>query len=69
MTEQSIQCPECGSKMIRRTNRKEGTEFYGCSLYPECKGTRPITVDRMDDLDDRMPSDKARRNDRQRWRE
>ena len=33
-------CPKCGSPMLRRTG-KYG-EFYGCSTYPWCRGTRRI---------------------------
>jgi DNA topoisomerase-1 len=28
-------CPECGSDLIERINKKKRT-FYGCSNYPEC---------------------------------
>lgn len=31
-------CPECNSKMISRSG-KYGV-FWGCSKFPECKGTR-----------------------------
>lgn len=34
-------CPKCGQDMVRRTNRHEGTHFWGCSGYPGCRGTRP----------------------------
>lgn len=36
-------CPQCGSRMIRRTARKgarSGRQFWGCSRYPVCRGTR-----------------------------
>jgi hypothetical protein len=37
-------CPRCGAAMVLRTARK-GTEderpFWGCTGYPECRGTRP----------------------------
>ena len=33
-------CPLCGSKMVVREG-KYG-QFFGCSLYPRCKGTRKI---------------------------
>lgn len=33
-------CPNCGSKMVIRTSRYG--DFYGCSRYPYCKGTRSI---------------------------
>ncbi len=35
-------CPRCGSDMVLRTARKgpnAGKQFYGCSKYPDCKGT------------------------------
>lgn len=31
-------CPRCHSKMVRRM--VNGNYFYGCSVYPICKGTR-----------------------------
>ncbi len=37
-----VACPRCSSVMIRRTARRgtnAGREFYGCSRYPNCKGT------------------------------
>ena len=33
-------CPACGSGMILRRNSKSGEAFWGCSLYPQCLGTR-----------------------------
>lgn len=38
--EPSPECPQCKKSMRRRTSAKG--EFWGCSGYPECKGTRPI---------------------------
>lgn len=35
-----ITCPQCGAPMIRRKG-KYG-EFYGCSSFPGCRGTRRI---------------------------
>lgn len=35
-------CPKCGSAMVLRTarhGRNAGGKFYGCSNYPNCKGT------------------------------
>ena len=35
-------CPQCGAAMYRRkakSGRNAGQEFWGCSAYPECKGT------------------------------
>ncbi len=34
------QCPKCGKGMRRRRSAKG--EFWGCSGYPECRGTRQI---------------------------
>lgn len=39
-------CPKCGAPMRRRTARQgpgAGSQFWGCSKYPDCKGTRPLT--------------------------
>jgi four helix bundle suffix protein len=38
-------CPTCGKPMVLRTARKgrsAGSQFWGCSGYPDCKGTRPL---------------------------
>jgi DNA topoisomerase-1 len=35
-------CPECGSKMMKRWGRNGW--FLGCSSYPKCKGTRPMPL-------------------------
>jgi restriction system protein len=40
---QCLPCPVCGLAMIKRIARKGGkigTEFWGCSSYPKCRGTR-----------------------------
>ena len=34
------QCPKCGSAMEKRTNRKTGKAVFGCTQYPECRGSR-----------------------------
>ena len=37
-------CPQCAKPMCLRTARqgqRAGSQFWGCSQYPECKGTRP----------------------------
>ncbi|MEO7719363.1 MAG: restriction endonuclease [Capsulimonas sp.] len=41
----SDRCPNCGGEMVRRTARKgpnAGAEFWGCSQYPQCRGTRAV---------------------------
>jgi four helix bundle suffix protein len=37
--EPAPQCPKCGQPMRRRKSAKG--DFWGCSDFPECKGTRP----------------------------
>ena len=32
-------CPKCGSSMVKR---KGYSEFWGCSRYPSCNGTREV---------------------------
>jgi four helix bundle suffix protein len=43
--EQAPPCPNCGKAMVLRTAR-QGNEirsrFWGCSGYPECRGTREL---------------------------
>ena len=49
-TQQSLEtdaptCPACGKPMLRRVAKKglnSGREFWSCSDYPNCRGTRPI---------------------------
>ena len=39
----TLRCPECdAAPMVRRTNRENGSEFYGCPQWPACKGSREI---------------------------
>lgn len=50
-TKDTLQCPNCNSPMIKRFVRGTGAAFWGCSKYPECRGTRsiptvPSTVER-----------------------
>jgi restriction system protein len=38
-------CPICTKAMVRRTAKRganAGSEFWGCSGYPSCKGTRAV---------------------------
>ncbi len=39
-------CPHCSQAMVLRAAGKghnKGKQFYGCSRFPRCKGTRPLT--------------------------
>jgi four helix bundle suffix protein len=38
--ESSPACPQCNQPMRQRKSAKG--DFWGCSTYPECKGTRPV---------------------------
>ena len=33
-------CPRCGQTMVLRTSRRDGSQFWGCPGYPQCRGTR-----------------------------
>ncbi|MEI8372413.1 MAG: four helix bundle suffix domain-containing protein [Planctomycetota bacterium] len=50
-------CPLCGKLMVLRTARqgkRAGSQFLGCTGYPDCKGTRPVECsDDRTDLSDR----------------
>lgn len=40
--EENPKCPKCGAPMVLRTARigkSAGSQFYGCSRYPNCNGT------------------------------
>jgi restriction system protein len=39
------QCPQCGGQMALRTaktGKNAGQQFWGCTQYPDCKGTLPV---------------------------
>lgn len=43
---QATTCPLCAKPMVRRTAKRganAGGEFWGCTGYPACRGTRPIS--------------------------
>ena len=35
-------CVNCGIKMVKRTSRKAGSAFWGCSGFPRCRTTLPM---------------------------
>lgn len=45
-THQKIpKCPKCGELMALRTahqGENQGSQFWGCTAYPNCKGTTPL---------------------------
>ena len=43
---QASSCPLCSKSMVRRTAKRganAGGEFWGCTSYPACRGTRAIS--------------------------
>jgi len=50
-------CPECqkagrDGELLERKNKRDGSIFYGCKLYPECRFTEsPDKGSKKDDLD------------------
>lgn len=61
---QDVLCPVCGSPMRIRTARRGrwvGKQFYSCSQYPHCRGTRPIDEDEEDSNDGTFNSLPVRR--------
>jgi four helix bundle suffix protein len=55
-------CPLCGKLMVLRTARQgkqSGSQFWGCSGYPKCKGTRKLDGS---DGSDRSDQSKTRKS-------
>ena len=40
-TKSTPPCPKCGGKM-KTVNLAGYPSFYGCTNYPDCKGTAPL---------------------------
>jgi restriction system protein len=41
-------CPQCSSPMVLRTAKQgahAGSQFYGCSRFPACRGIRAYRTD------------------------
>lgn len=34
------ECPECSATMVLRENNETGNEFWGCTRWPECDGSK-----------------------------
>lgn len=39
MSDQTPLCPKCNSRMVQRINRATQEPFWGCSKFPNCRGT------------------------------
>lgn len=38
------ECPSCGSSLVKRVRRRDGSLFFGCTAYPNCDYTRPLSA-------------------------
>lgn len=43
MFREEVHADECGGQLRRRVNGTTGKPFFGCSRYPKCRYTRPVT--------------------------
>jgi ssDNA-binding Zn-finger/Zn-ribbon topoisomerase 1 len=71
MKPENVKCPECGGPMTSRANKTTGQRFFGCNAYPNCRGTRDTDGEapqRYQERGEQSPSERARENDRRRWR-
>jgi len=44
--EKTPSCPQCGADMVLRTAKRgcnAGQQFWGCSAFPRCRGTQPLS--------------------------
>jgi hypothetical protein len=35
------QCPRCDRRMVPMLNSRDASSFWGCSAFPDCRGSRP----------------------------
>lgn len=62
--------------MVSRANNRDGSRFWGCKSYPNCRGTRNVegeahrrfTDDDEREAQDNMPSKAWQARDKERWR-
>ncbi|MFH1550066.1 MAG: type I DNA topoisomerase [Planctomycetota bacterium] len=56
-TESNIKCEKCGKPMVYRWSKRG--RFLGCSGYPDCKNTKPLTdngeVEEPEEIDEKCP--------------
>lgn len=50
-------CPDCEEEMVLRTRKADSVKFWGCSTFPECRGTRNIKPDGTPEEDDELFDD------------
>lgn len=39
----AVLCPECQSPMVARQGQNARKPFYGCSRFPQCRGSRSVS--------------------------
>lgn len=52
-------CPDCGAAMALRRPRpgQDWNPFWGCSLFPDCRGKRGIDEDGLPIVDEVMDNE------------
>jgi len=63
MTSNPVLCPKCNSRMELRTARRgrnAGGNFYGCSRFPTCRGTRDYTESKPSQFSERKSKSTSR---------
>jgi ssDNA-binding Zn-finger/Zn-ribbon topoisomerase 1 len=62
-------CPLCGA-IMRSRKSKRGLRFWGCSRYPQCRGTRELEdVPADDDEIESLAEREARQAEELDWRD
>lgn len=64
--EETPSCPKCSKPMRLRTAKQgsnAGSQFWGCSDYPNCKGTRKYQTESDNRTDRTNPTDKSDSSD------
>jgi len=65
---EDVKCPDCGGAMISRKG-KFGI-FWGCKMYPDCKGTRDsMGRSKVDRDNERNISYERNLDNKRRWDE
>lgn len=54
-----INCPNCGKPMVLRTS-KQGSQFLGCSGYPDCKTVMSLNV--LQEIDNEISNNENQEN-------
>ena len=42
MDSEEKRCPKCERQMVKRTSKKDGNQFWGCSGFPRCRYTLDV---------------------------